>query len=150
MLYAADSSPSTAFLSSILTNVRRSPRVRLLQGIEVHRLLQRGDHRCRLASLGEDMAHEQPCRATVPVFERVDLHEPGMQPCGFEWCKEAPGALVLVVHPDQSFQLARGVVRRTILVDIAVGGSRVVRAPLAGALEKRGPDQWPGSVRSTR
>lgn len=43
--------------------------VRFLQGIEVPLLLQRGDHRCRLASLGEDMAHEQPRRASVPVFE---------------------------------------------------------------------------------
>ena len=90
--------------------------VRFLQGIEVSRLLQYGDHRCRLASPGEDMAHEQPRRAAVPVFERVDLHEPVVQPCGFEWCREAPGALVLAVHPDQSFHLARRVLWRTIRV----------------------------------
>ena len=124
--------------------------IRFLQGIEGPRLLQRGDHRCRLASPGEYMAHEQPRRASVPVFERVDLHERVVQPCGFEWCREAPGALALVVPPDQSFHLARRVVRRSILVDPAVGGSRVVRAPLAGALEKRDPDQSSGSVRSTR
>ena len=85
-----------------------------------------------------------------PSSNEVDLDEPVVQPCGFEWCGEASGALVLVVHPDQSFHLARRVLRRTILVVRAVGGSRVVQAPLAGALEKRDPDQSSGSVRSTR
>ena len=36
-------------------------------------------HRCRLRSPGEDVAHQRLCRVSVPVFERVDLHETVVQ-----------------------------------------------------------------------
>ena len=39
-------------------------------------------HRCRLRSPGEDVAHQRLCRASVPVFERVDLHETVVQSAG--------------------------------------------------------------------
>ena len=56
--------------------------IRLLQCVEVPGLLQCRDHRCRLRSPGEEVAHQRPCRASVPVFERVDLHETVAQSAG--------------------------------------------------------------------
>ena len=82
MLLVAYLRPSIALVSSICTNVRSAPPIRLLQCVEVPGLLQCRDHRCRLRSPGEHVAHQQPCRASVPVFERVDLHETVVQPAG--------------------------------------------------------------------
>ena len=68
-------------LEHLHERAERTP-IRLLQCVEVPGLLQCRDHWCRLRSLGEHVAHQQPCRASVPVFERVDLHETVVQSAG--------------------------------------------------------------------
>ena len=68
-------------LEHLHERAERTP-IGLLQCIEVPGLLQCRDHRCRLRSPGEDVAHQRPCRASVPVFERVDLHETVVQSAG--------------------------------------------------------------------